>query len=147
MLRKITWIFLESNLKQLLSGSVEKISQNHSLATFTCRRLPGDNIVDWKLPTIDIYNLIRAVSKPYPGAYTYLAENKLILWEAQLLNEVKNYVGIIPGRVLEVLPGKGTIVQTIDGRILLTKVQLENGKCTCAAELLNSSSQTLKRQK
>lgn len=134
---------LESNLKNLLSGSVSKIAQDHSFATFTCRRLPEDNVVDWKLPTIDIYNLIRAVSKPYPGAYTYLDGKKLFLWKAQLLNEVKNYVGIIPGRVLQVIPGKGTVVQTIDGHILLTEVEPENGECVCASEILNSLNQTL----
>ena len=136
---------LESNLTKLLADSVLKIPQDHSFATFTCKRLPEDNAVDWRLPTLDIYNLIRAVSKPYPGAYTYINGKKLIIWKAQLVKEVKKYVGIIAGRVLEIIPGQGTVVQTVDGCILLTEVQMENDESKCASEILNSYNQTLGR--
>ena len=136
---------LESNIESLVFGSVSKISQNHSQATFTCNRLPEDNVINWNLSTIEIYNLIRAVSEPYPGAYTYLYGKKMFIWKAQLLEEVKRYVGIIPGRVIEIIPGQGTVVQTIDGCIFLTEIQLENGEKKCASEILNSYDQTVGR--
>jgi methionyl-tRNA formyltransferase len=48
------------------------------------QRKPEDGLIDWKMPVIDILRLIRASSKPYPGAYTFLDNQKIIIWKAQL---------------------------------------------------------------
>ena len=136
---------LDVNLENLLSGSAARMPQDHSRATYTRKRLPEDNLIDWKLPATKIYNLIRAVGKPYYGAYTYLNGERITVWKALLFDEEHNYVGDIPGRVSELVPNKGTFVQTGDGRILLTEVQSKNGVTVCASKILNSLNQTLGR--
>lgn len=135
---------LEANIDNLLSGSVTGLPQDHSCATYTCKRLPEDNFIDWKLSETKIYDLIRAVGKPYPGAYTYLDGKRISVWEAHRLDERRSCVGVIPGRVLEIVPNKGTVVQTGNGCILLTKVQMGNGDFICASQILNKLNQTLR---
>jgi methionyl-tRNA formyltransferase len=134
---------LERNLDRLLDGSAPRHPQDHSRATYTCKRLPDDNRIDWSASTRDIYNLIRAVSQPYPGAFGYLGDRKVRIWSAQVLADYPRYVGKIQGRVVEVRPGEGTVVLTGDGALLLKQVQLEGSAVVCASDVLTSPSQTL----
>ncbi len=136
-------VLLERNLPLLIAGTAPRRPQDPSQATFTCKRLPQDNRIDWTAPTSQVYNLIRAVSAPYPGAYTYLDGRKLIVWEARRVPDAPRYVGRVPGRVVQVRPGEGALVLTGDGVLLLTQVQLEGMAPTCASEVLHSLSQTL----
>ncbi len=136
---------LERNLHRLLEGSAPRSPQDHTLATFTCKRIPEDNQIDWSTSSQSIFNLIRASSSPYPGAFTYLADQKMYIWSAQMLPNFRPHVGRIPGRVIEVRPGEGSVVLTGDGAILLTRVQMEGAEIVCAANALASLSQTVGR--
>jgi methionyl-tRNA formyltransferase len=136
---------LEENLHALLTGTATRTPQDDSEATFTCKRLPDDNAIDWTQPTRHIYNLIRAVTSPYTGAFTTLSGRKLTIWGAQRVEHERRYVGNIPGRVIEVHSGEGSIVLTGDGALLLTQVQVENEPVVCASDVLNSLGHTLGR--
>jgi methionyl-tRNA formyltransferase len=136
---------LEENISDLLNGTAQRHPQDHSQATFTCKRLPEDNKIDWTQPTENIYNLIRASTTPYPGAFTTLGGRKLTIWGARRLEKPRNYVGRIPGRIIEVIPKQGSVVLTIDGALMVTQVQFEGEATFCAAEVLNSLGQTLGR--
>ncbi len=138
-------VLLGENFAALASGTARATPQNHAAASYTCKRLPGDNALDWAAPTARIYDLIRATGHPYSGATTTLAARPLIVWAAERLTHTKPYAGRVPGRVVEVLPGKGAVVLTGDGALLLTRVQAESGEERCAADVLDSISMTLGR--
>lgn len=147
VMEHVTQAYLEllgQNLDDLLKGTAKRIPQDHSQATYTCKRLPEDNQIDWAASTNDIYNLIRAVGAPYPGAYTYLSDRKLRIWSAQRVPDAHPYVGRIPGRVVAVRHGEGTIILTADGALMLSQVQLDGGEKVWASEVITSSSQTLR---
>ena len=134
---------LELHLPSLLEQSAPRIVQDHLQATYTVKRMPQDNRIDWRAPTRQTYDLIRAVTKPYPGAFTYLADRLVRVWSADYVPDEKQYAGIIPGRVAEVRAGIGTVVLTGDGSLLLRKVQVDDGEVACAADVLNHLSDTL----
>jgi len=134
---------LEWNLNKLIGGKAPRYPQDHSQATYTCKRLPEDNEIDWALSSERIYNLIRAVTKPYTGAYTYLSGKKIKVWSAKRLSGFHQYVGRIPGRVVEIRPGEGSVVLTGNGALLLTQIQIEGTQTVCAADVFNSLNQTL----
>lgn len=134
---------LESNLNGLLDGTARRVPQDNSRATFTCKRSPLDNEIDWSWPTDRIYNLIRACSEPYPGAFTYSGGKRLTIWTAARLNNARPYVGRIPGRVVETHPGEGVIVLTGDGSLMLKRIQNESSAPVCAADLLKRLGETL----
>ena len=135
---------LDENFAALASGTAQATPQNHAAASYTCKRLPADNAIDWTASTARIHDLIRATGHPYSGAMTTLASRPLIVWETERI-AAKNYAGRVPGRVIEVLPGKGSIVLTGDGALMLTRVQAEGGEERCAADVLDSISMTLGR--
>ena len=148
VLEKVTVAYLqvlEANIHPLLAGTAPHTPQNHEKATFTCKRLPEDNLIDWQQSTQSIYNLIRATTYPYTGAYTFLNGQKLIIWEAKMVNPPKNYVGRVIGRVVGFMPNSGATVLTSDGELYITKVQLNDGKIQDAGNVLNRVSYTLGR--
>ena len=66
----------------LKAGTLPRTPQDHSQATYYPKRSPADGVIDWSRPTTDIYRLIRAVSRPYPGAFAHLRGRKLLIWRA-----------------------------------------------------------------
>lgn len=148
VLPRVTEVYLSmltAQLPALLAGNAPRTAQDALLATYTCRRIPADNRIDWALPADEVYNLIRAVTAPYPGAFTTFEGRKLTIWAAQRLPDYPSYVGCMPGRVVEVQPGTGSIILTGDGALLLTDVQLEGEPRRNASEFLVSLSHTVGR--
>ena len=108
---------LTDNLPALLAGNAARYPQDHSAATYTCKLLPEDFRIDWSAPTTQIYNLIRAVTEPYSGAYTTIDGAAIRIWAAEPVSPTYHYVGRIPGRIVEVRAGEGAVVLTGDGSL------------------------------
>ncbi len=83
-------------------------------------RTPDDGRFDWSWGAQRIYNLVRAVTHPYPGAFTGLGDGKLLVWWAVPVPAAKPAA---PGTVAAVDAG-GITVATGDGALRLVTVQL-----------------------
>lgn len=98
-------------------GTVKFKKQNESKATYTCKRIPEDGRIDWNKSSSEIYNLIRGVSFPSPGAFCFFKNERYIITGASKgVYDNRIFTGRIPGRVykishegIEVLCGKGTL--------------------------------------
>ena len=87
-----------SEVYSLLSqDQLSRISQDYTIGSFTCSRTPSDGLIDWNKPTTDIYNQIRALTYPYPGAFTFLDGKHLFIWIAKPVHNPPTYKGRIPG--------------------------------------------------
>jgi len=67
---------LEKLIPKLISNNFKKNPQIGE-PTFYPKRTPDDGLIDWSKPMIEIYNLIRALTKPYPGAFTFQNKNRI----------------------------------------------------------------------
>jgi methionyl-tRNA formyltransferase len=134
---------LAENLESLSNGTAPRYQQDHSRATYTCKRIPQDNLIDWSASTEQIYNLIRAATYPYPGAYTYLDGKRLTIWSAERLGNWRSYVGRVPGRVVDIRPGEGSVVLTGDGCLLIKQAQIEGENIVSGDAILSNPSLTL----
>lgn len=63
------------------AGKAPRIPQDPAKATYRGRRRPDDGRIDWTEPTRRIDGLVRAVTDPFPGAFTSLAGRKLMVWQ------------------------------------------------------------------
>ncbi len=63
------------------AGTAPRVPQDHSKATYRGRRTPEDGRIDWNQPTWRIDGLVRAVTDPFPGAFTFVGGRKLMVWE------------------------------------------------------------------
>jgi methionyl-tRNA formyltransferase len=146
VVEKVTQAYLaliSKNFEQLISGQAQLTPQNHDQATFTCKWTPDDARIDWSQSSQTIYNLIRATTYPYPGAFCYLDGEKLTIWSAELQETPRDYVARVHGRVAEIHRESGVVILTGDSTLLLKDVQLDGGAIVNAATLIKSPSKTL----
>lgn len=103
-------------LPQLALGTAPRAPQDHSKASYWRKRTANDGLIDWAAPTLRIYNLIRALTHPYPGAHTYLRGAKVIIWKAELCRQPvpSTALGLQPG-IVSAVSQQGIDVGTGDG--------------------------------
>jgi UDP-4-amino-4-deoxy-L-arabinose formyltransferase/UDP-glucuronic acid dehydrogenase (UDP-4-keto-hexauronic acid decarboxylating) len=87
---------LNDILPALREGKASRTPQDHSLATYFGGRGPEDGKIDWHQDAADIRNLVRAVTRPYPGSFAHMGNRKCIFWEVSVVEET----GASPGTVL-----------------------------------------------
>jgi methionyl-tRNA formyltransferase len=68
----------------LVAGRAPRVPQEHRSASYFGGRKPADGRIDWRLPSERIRNLVRAVTDPWPGAFTWFRGKKLIVWAAEV---------------------------------------------------------------
>ena len=125
-----------------LTGNLTLQSQDPSRASYYCTRLPQDGMIDWRWPRRQIKDLVRALQKPFPGAFTYLEGKKLVVWEVDNPPNKRIFEGIVPGRVVGIHKGLGVEVLSGDGPILLTHIEM-SGLSGEPSRLIKSSRTTL----
>jgi methionyl-tRNA formyltransferase len=108
--------------RALLNGTAPRTKQDSSEATYCSLRRPEDGLIDWRLPARQLLNFIRAQSAPYPGAFTTLADGKVLrVWKANPFPHP--YYGV-PGLV-GMKEGSGVVVGCGDGALAVTDCQVE----------------------
>ena len=110
---------LDANLPLLLAGNAPRIPQDHSLATYFGSRRPADGEIDWHRSAEQIMNLVRAVTRPYPGAFSYLGNRKVLFWS---VSPVAGDADQQPGTVLS---GEPLIINCGQGAIEVGAGQVE----------------------
>ncbi|WP_407362928.1 bifunctional UDP-4-amino-4-deoxy-L-arabinose formyltransferase/UDP-glucuronic acid oxidase ArnA [Pseudomonas luteola] len=85
-LREASRQLLVEILPRLAHGDVQEVTQDDSKASYFGRRTPADGELDWTRPASELYNLVRAVTQPYPGAFSFVGDRKLIVWQAQAVD-------------------------------------------------------------
>jgi len=123
-------------------NAIHFIKQDEGAATYTCKRTPLDGKIDWRRSATEVYNLIRALSPPYPSAWTLCRGQKIYVPYATLPHRQLDYVGNIPGRIASILP-EGVLVLCGQGQILLQKIGDPLTEMTDARHHLNSLTLTL----
>jgi methionyl-tRNA formyltransferase len=118
--------------------------QDESQSTYGCSRVPGDGEIDWSETTERIYALIRSLSPPYPGAYTYLETRRINVVQASPVLNPPRYVGRVPGRIVSRSPRAGFVdVLTGDGVLRIQEVVADHGAAVPSAAIITSTRQTL----
>ena len=113
---------LDGLLPLIKEGRAPRIPQDPEKATYFGGRRPEDGRIDWNRPVEQVYDLIRAVTEPYPGAFTFLSEGKLLIWWARPETGDFQDDGT-PGRVMT--EGQDVFVEAKEGRLKLVDVEVE----------------------
>lgn len=90
---------LDELLPAIARGEASRVPQDHSLASYFGGRKPKDGEIDWTRPAREIRNLVRAVTRPYPGAFSHVGDRRFLFWT------VTEETGAgVPGTVLSTSP-------------------------------------------
>jgi len=118
-------------LPRLMARTAPRISQDPSRASSWPRRTPADGIIDWDTRAPYLYDWVRAQTRPYPGAFTFLGDEKVIVWSARPID----LAGAAPaGTVVEIGPG-GPVVACGEGALVLEEIQTSAGQLEVGARL------------
>lgn len=90
-------IVLWRSLPGIVAGGYPRRLNDIARGSYFGRRTPEDGRIDWSRPASEIYNLIRAVAPPYPGAFSDVAGRRLVVGEARLLPPDAVPAGLAPG--------------------------------------------------
>jgi len=115
-------------------GRAPRTAQDHTAATKFGRRTPADGLIDWSQSAWQIYNLIRAVARPFPGAFTFWQGRRVYVWSAR--PPLTRSSPQPPGTVLGTGAGGTLEVATGDGILEVIRIQPEDAPETDGAEFL-----------
>ncbi len=115
---------LHRSLPAILKGEAHGTEQDGSQATYFGRRRPEDGRIDWSKGAREIHNLVRAVTHPFPGAFSFLDGRKLFVWKTQPHpeEECRTSGVVVSSSPLKIGTGEGVLLveraQWFDGREL-----------------------------
>ena len=111
---KIALTQVEEFLPKLEKKTFHTIKQNHEISNSWRKRVKADGLIDFRMSSKKIYNLVRALTKPYVGAHINYKEKEIIIWKVKIIeNKQNNYEC---GKVLDINKNK-ILVKTSDGAI------------------------------
>lgn len=116
---------IERSALAVVAGTAPRARQLESKATTFGRRRPEDGRIDWRHAAMDVRNLVRAVTEPYPGAFTHAEDARVLVWWAEHeAPRASTPSREAPGTIRHV--GQSVLVTCGDGRRLrLTEVEID----------------------
>ncbi|MEI6609884.1 MAG: formyltransferase [Deltaproteobacteria bacterium] len=122
---------LDELLPLIKSGQIPRQKQDLKAGSYYGGRRPEDGRIDWKKSASEIYNLVRGVTRPYPGAFALMVnEEKIIIWWAES-QECNN--SAVAGDVE--ISSQDVLVQTGKNAIKLLEIEIQ-GKCFTGPQIV-----------
>jgi methionyl-tRNA formyltransferase len=117
-------------LPKLLSGERPGVPQPPSDKPLLARRRPADGLLDWHQSAVNVYNFIRALTRPYPGAFSFVDGRRWIIQSAALLpgSLESDVTGTVIGSVVSpVAESCGHVVACGSGCVLILEIEADDG--------------------
>ena len=118
---KAAAVLLDKMLPLIKKGKAPRKKQDASKASYFGGRKPADGEIDWSKSATEIRNLVRATTRPYPGAFSYMGDRKCFFWA---VSEAKSAKKSKPGTVISFNP---LVIACGKGAVKVESAQLENG--------------------
>ena len=109
---------IEQFTPKLQSNDYKKITQNPNLSNLWRRREKKDGLIDFRMNSRAIYNLVRGLTRPYIGAHIEYCGQDISIWKVEEVECVNN--NIEPGRVVG-LYNNSIVVKTFGGAIKIVE--------------------------
>lgn len=120
---------LDDLLPKIRENRADRIPQDSSLASYFGGRRPEDGEINWSQDAAMVRNLVRAVSRPYPGAFSFQGNRKCIFWD---VTSLQNSAADVPGTVISTDP---LTIACGNGAVTVRSAQREGGLCMSGGQL------------
>ena len=118
---------LRENLPLLKQGRAPRVAQDHARATVMPQRRPEDGLIDWGKSSRQLYDWVRALTHPYPGAFSHLEGRRLFVWEARDAGARASATGAVDAGTVLGADGDDLLVAAGEGAIALRSIQWQGG--------------------
>ncbi|MBO6660988.1 MAG: hypothetical protein JJ909_04725 [Roseivirga sp.] len=114
---------IEKNLPLLRDEAFTLTKQRADIEpTYYPKRTPKNGLIDWSQDVINVERLIRAVTRPFDGAYSFINSNRINIFASQILDQFEfGYEKSLEGTVLEVFNDANFLVKCFGGLLLITE--------------------------
>ena len=129
-LTDVTEELLSELLPVIREKKAPRTPQDNTRASYFGGRRPEDGLIDWRQDANTVRNLVRAVTRPYPGAFSFLNNRKCIFWDVSAVSSSRAET---PGTVLSTDP---MTISCGDGAVVVQSGQMENGIYTNGSQLV-----------
>lgn len=115
------------------SGYLPRMPQDkNTLENVLPQRKPKDGLIDWDNSSIDLYNFIRAQTRPYPGAFSFIDNNKYYILQSAFFPKLFDDLSIVSGEIIgpvysTVIEACGVLVKCNDSFLLVLEIEDEKG--------------------
>ena len=119
---------LDAALPALVAGTAPHMPQDLSKGAYFGGRKPEDGRIDFSWPARRIHDFVRALTRPYPGAFAEVAGRRVVVWRTRIGESVP-----AAPAVLSVANG-AIVLDCMDGRRLLVLALEADGQTVAAAD-------------
>lgn len=109
-------------LKAYKNNAIMIKTETHDFDFWYKKREAKDGKIDFRLKTREIYNLVRGVTRPFPGAFAYVNEEKVTIWSVVPFDQLLDFSRCCPGEIIDVFDGR-PLVRTVDGSLMITEYE------------------------
>lgn len=116
---------IERNITSLLENRFQLHVQRTDIEpTFYPKRSPQDGLIDWYTDIAVIERFIRAVTRPFSGAFTFVGADKMTIWDAQIFDHQDfGYTNKKEGEIVAVFPGGKFLIKCFGGLLLVNEYE------------------------
>ncbi len=119
---------IEEFLPKLKNNTFKTKTQVKESGNVWRKRDKLDGKIDWRMSSRGIYNLVRALTKPYIGAHCDINNQEYKIWKTKIIDDYyENISNLEPGKILFIdFQAKTFDVKTYDGVIRILKHDIYN---------------------
>jgi len=122
---------------KIVAGTAPRRKMDIAKGSYCGRRKPEDGRIDWRWPARRVFNLVRAVTHPYPGAFCFVGGRKLLVWAAGIGAETEARGE--PGRLVRETADGAFEIAAGEGSVIVRRAQFEGGVEGAAREALSAA--------
>ncbi len=120
-------IMLERSLPLIAKKGSIGVAQEEKCEDLLPRRKPADGLINFNQTSLELYNFIRALTRPYPGAFFYYKGKKVVVWKASFMESLKSNVK--PGIIIDYIYSFDQndcsfLISSNDGAIIVNEVMI-----------------------
>lgn len=130
---------LKKHLKRMLSNDFMLKKQMDVEPTYYPKRTEEDGIIFWDKDSVEIYNLIRAVTRPFHGAFTFYNDHKIMVWSGFPFDSRLFDPYILHGTILHIFSNGDIVLKTGDGSFIITEYELDKNITLKAGDIFHSA--------
>ena len=119
----VSLLQVEEITRALANKNYLRVHQDHSCTNYWRKRNRKDGEIDWRMPARGIYNLVRALTRPYIGAHCIYQGQEVKIWRTEITN--LEYRNIEPGKVITIEEGSNILIKCGDGVLRLVEHEFE----------------------
>jgi methionyl-tRNA formyltransferase len=116
---------------RILEGSAPRLPQDPLRVSSWSKRVPADGIIDWETRAPYLYDWVRAQTRPYPGAFTFAGEDKIVVWRARPVDIEES----APAGTIVAERPEGPVVACGEGGLVLEEIETEAGPLAVGTRL------------